>query len=603
MAATLVYLPALHGGFVNWDDPSYVTQNHHIRTSGFAFLRWALVAFHGENWCPATWISHHLDYRLWGLDPFGHHLTSVLLHAANSVLVALLAVRLVELAGATDRNPAGAAGRPAGRYGLLTGAITGILFAVHPIHVESVAWVAERKDVLCAFFYLLTLLVYLGGFGANPTHLEAGDTAAPATASSSRRRLRYAMCLTLFLLAIASKPMAISLPLLLLILDAYPLRRLRLGDPSWRDRTRILVWEKIPFFALSILSGVLTLAAQKAGHAVYSLDEYALSARLSVSVHAVTAYLGKILLPLELVPFYPFPDDPSLTSAQFAIPALLVIAVTVGALLTVRRHPVWLAAWAAYIALLFPTLGIVKVGRQAMADRYAYLPSIVALLLVGLACATLLQQFRSRPLGRIRAAAAATALALGVAALCAKTTVQIRVWADGVSLWTAVCRDNPRDQRIAFAQMNLGDAYFKSSLHGEALDAYQEALRLDPDVAGVFNNIGNAYVGLGNLDQAVTAYEKAIEILFADINAHVNLGNAYDMQDRTSEAQTEYRTALSLDPDNAKAHYNLGIVYDRIGSHVAAIREYREALRLAPGYERAQDRLDRAMEGLPPPRE
>ncbi|MEE9614570.1 MAG: hypothetical protein V3W31_06400, partial [Thermodesulfobacteriota bacterium] len=385
----LVYLPALYNGFVSWDDQLYVYENPNIRSLDAEFFGWLPTAVVSNNWHPLTVLSHAVDYALWGPDPMGHHLTSIVLHTLNVFLVFILAVRLVG-----DALPARA---------LATGAVTALLFGLHPIHVESVVWVSERKDVLCAFFFLLSIIAYLryvrSGRG------EAGKGKATA----------YAASLAFFALALMSKPMAVTLPLVLLILDSYPLRR--------TEGARRAVFEKIPFFALSIFTSVITVWAQRTTEAVAALDAHPLATRLFIAVRAYAFYLYKTLFPLGLAPFYPVPENTSLLSIEFMAALALLVVVTVFCAAYLRRERAFSAVWLYYVATLLPVIGLVQVGLQSAADRYMYLPSLGPFLLVGLGAGVVVESYPKRD----RQAAAFAALLI-MAGLAVGTVRQTGVW-------------------------------------------------------------------------------------------------------------------------------------------------------------------------------
>ncbi len=376
LLAFAVFIPALGAGFVNWDDPAYVYQNPHIRSLD---LHWAFTAVVASNYHPLTLLSHTLDYALFGLDPWGHHLTSIMLHALNSALVYLLSLALLERimprSGAPDSAGKGSGQRPGGlsrnaNTGPSEGAVfaalaAAFIFAAHPLHVESVAWVAERKDVLSAFLFLLSMLAYLG-------YTARRDKALP-----------YALSLIFFVLALLSKPMAVTLPVVLLVLDYYPLKR------DGRGWGRLII-EKIPFFALSILSAVLTLWAQSSGGAVTKMHSYSLGARLIVAVRGYVFYLYKLIYPASLAPYYPLPLSAGAEDPLFLGSLLILIIISALCLylaLRGRRAPA--ALWAYYIVTLAPVIGIVQVGSQAAADRYAYITTIGFFMLAGFVMARL----------------------------------------------------------------------------------------------------------------------------------------------------------------------------------------------------------------------
>src|SRR5512144_2468518 len=316
MVTLFVYLPALRNEFVGvWDDNIYIVENPHIRSLDAAFFHWAFLDFYASNWHPLTWISLAADYALWGPNPLGYHLTNIILHAFNTLAVVLLVIKLLQTAKERQTGP-DLPSFPGERTILLAAGVTGLLFGLHPLHVESVAWAAERKDLLCALFFLLCITSYAKyGESRQPT---AGGRHAETEGGGEARGQKfffnrhYLLAFGFFALALMSKPMAVSLPAILLILDWYPFGRLR----SWRTFWSVSV-EKLPFIALSLASSVVTVLAQSAGESVVSLELVPVSSRILVACRSLIAYLEKMLLPLNLVPFYPYPRDVSLFSFRY----------------------------------------------------------------------------------------------------------------------------------------------------------------------------------------------------------------------------------------------------------------------------------------------
>jgi hypothetical protein len=360
----LVYLTALRNDFVNWDDDIYVYENPYIRSLNPAFFKWAFFNFHASYWSPLTWISHALDYAVWGLNPLGHHLTNNILHAANTFLVVLLVIRLLDAwKGRTIHS--GLSSFVHERTMLIAAGTTGLLFGLHPVHVESVAWVAERKDLLCALFFLLSLIAY--------TKYASGADKEPVNNNKAPRFFNnyYLVTIGFFILALLSKPMAVTLPVVLLALDWYPFNRLR--SPR---AFRLALIEKLPFFALSLLSSMLTVLAANKGGAMELMETVSLSTRVLVGFRSLVAYLGKMLWPLNLVPYYPYPKDASPLSLEYFSAIVLVIGITAACMVMAKKQKLWLSVWGYYVVTLVPVLGIVQVGGQAMADRFTYLPSL-----------------------------------------------------------------------------------------------------------------------------------------------------------------------------------------------------------------------------------
>ena len=476
----IVYLSTLHHEFVEWDDAQYVVENFHIRSIDWTLVKWAFSAFHAGNWHPLTWISHALDYALWGLNPLGHHLTNVILHAVNTFLVVLLIKELLTVAGRTAINT-GRSEFLSERTILVAAGTTGFLFGLHPLHVESVAWVAERKDLLCALFFLLSIIAYTKYVG------RLSCEASPEKSSSWSYRRHYLVALGFFILALLSKPMAVSLPCVLLILDWYPFNRIR-------SRKTLLTAgiEKLPFIALSILSSVLTILAQRAGGAIVSMDSAPLPTRILVGVRSLMVYLGKTVVPLNLSPFYPYPKDASTMSWEYLVAIVLTIGITLLCLVMVKKQKLWLSVWSYYVVTLIPVIGIVQVGRQAMADRYTYLPSLGPFLILGLAVAWASRLANAVPQRRTIIKSMSTVLTLFVfVAMTYLTFHQIGIWKNSIRLWTYVVEQRP--ERIQLAYYFRGLAYENMGQFEQAIEDFDRAIVLDPYFRDAFLNRGTAF--------------------------------------------------------------------------------------------------------------
>jgi tetratricopeptide (TPR) repeat protein len=522
LASFLVYLPALDHDFVRWDDHVYLYENPNLSSIDPEFVAWAIGTFHHGNWHPVTWLSYGLDYGLWSLDPTGYHLTNALLHGLVTLLVVGLVGRLFTLAlGTLDSRV------------LLASGLVGLLFGLHPLHVESVAWVSERKDVLYAFFWLLAIFSYLGY----------------ATSRSPRRRATsYGLTLVFFLLSLASKPMAVTLPAVLLILDHYPLKRL-----TRISLYRVAVHEKWPFYALGLGASVLTILAQRHGQSLVALEALSLGQRLWLAVSAIGFYLGKLLVPVDLAPYYPLPASYSPLSPRFLGSALLILAVSVLALRFARRTPLLIASWTYFLVTLLPILGLVQVGAQAAADRYTYLPMLGPLVLLG-GCAvwSLGRETRWRR-GLAWWMGAATLLAaLGCAILTGK---QIQVWKDSLALWTHGIQKFPESPK---PYLERGYVLEHSGAYEAAIRDYRRSIEVAPRYLPAYNNLGTVYARLGD-------YRKAIEYF----------GNA-----------------ISIDPKQSKPYYNRAQMYRQIGEPEPALEDFRQAARL--GHPKARKLLSQS---------
>jgi tetratricopeptide (TPR) repeat protein len=524
------FWPVLGHDFTNFDDPRYVTENPHVRQGlGLSGLAWAWSATRAANWHPLTWMSHQMDWQFYGSAPMGHHLTSLLLHLANTLLLFLLFDRLT---GKTARS-----------------AFVAAAFAVHPLHVESVAWVAERKDVLSTLFWLLTILAYVHWTRARGTRNYLWVVAALAC-------------------GLAAKPMLVTLPFVLLLLDFWPLGRATV----WT-----LVREKIPLFALAAASSVVTFLVQSFGRTVASVDLYPLGARISNAVVSYVAYLWMTVWPRDLAVYYPHPGG-SLELWKVAGAAVVLVALTVSALLLRKSRPYVLVGWLWYLGTLVPVIGLVQVGAQGMADRYSYVPLIGIFVIVAWAVPDLLGAERPT------SSPSPWVLAPGVVVVLfmfAGTRAQVATWKNSETLFRhalAVTENN------FMAHNNLGTELSRQGRVPEAVEQLEEALRIRPGFAEVHVNLGTARKSQGLLDQARGHFSEAIRLDRRSFEAHYNLGVVSSAQGRTEEAIALYRRAIEIDPDRPRAHSNLANALGRIGKLDEAEAHYRIAIRLRPDY-------------------
>lgn len=527
----LVYVPALSNGFVTWDDPEVLLENLHVRRLDAESLGWMWSTFHTGNWIPLTWLSHALVYRLARLDPWAHHAANVALHALNTSLVYLLARALFDRA--QERKLPG----PDLRQAPWAAAIGALAFGVHPLHVESVAWVAERKDVLYAPFFLLAMLVAVG------------------------RRWPAGTIPLLFLLALLAKPMAVTLPVALLVLDAWPLGRL---PSEWRRA----VLEKLPLFAVALASAAVTVAAQSAGGAVAAADQVPLAFRVMNAFHSVAFYLWKMVVPLGLLPFYPIGTTASgAFRASHVAAALAVLGLSAAIAWRARPGigPV-AAAWAFYLATLAPVLGLVQVGNQLAADRYTYVPSLGPFLVA----AALLSASRA---GRIVAV-------VWLAVLVPATLRQIGTWKDPVTLWERVVSARPGISSVAHT--NLGNAYHGAGRNLEAVAEFRKAIAIGPDHAFIENGLGTALLDLGQVDAALAALGKATALEPSYAVAHRNLWFAWQARGDPQRARAAAEAAVHWDPGYADAWSSLGVSQGTAGELDAAERSFLRALALDP---------------------
>jgi hypothetical protein len=500
LATFLVYLPTLRNGFVWWDDNDYIFENPHIRSFDVPFLKWAFFNFYAANWHPLTWLSHATDYAIWGLNPLGHHLMNVILHALNTFLVVITIIKLVESSKKTATTHGQSASYLSNRSILITAGITGLLFGLHPLHVESVAWVSERKDLLCAMFFLLSIMAYTKYVSA------VRDKVVRHNSASQFSDKRYLLTIGFFALALLSKPMAISLPFVLLILDWYPFRRMQ----SLKTFHKVFV-EKLPFFVLSIFSSVITVLAQKSSGAVASIREVGLSMRLLVAAKSIVVYLWKIILPFSLIPFYPYQKNISILSPQYFSALVIVICITATCIIVAKKDKLWLSVWAYYIVTLFPVLGIVQVGEQSMADRYTYLTSLAPFLLIGLLVTRVSRKPDSmRKWSRTFKFLGILAVIFALVAMSYLTSEQIGIWRDSITLWTYVIEKEPG--KVPRAYKIRGTAFYDNGQFDKAIKDYTEAIALDKKDSKMFINRGLAYLKVGQVDLAMHDFAKACEL-------------------------------------------------------------------------------------------
>jgi tetratricopeptide (TPR) repeat protein len=524
-----LYYPALQNGFVNYDDPNYVTSNREVQQGLTSrSVAWALTSTAEANWHPLTWLSHQLDVQLFGLRPAGHHAQSVLWHALN---VSLLFLLLAKASGFVGRSAAVAA-----------------LFAVHPLNVESVAWVAERKTVLCTFFFLVALAAY-GWYVKKP------------------RTTRYLLVALLFALGLMAKPMVITLPFALLLVDFWPLQRFP-ETPLSR-----LVIEKIPLLALSAASAALTVYAQRAGGAVGSTELLPLAMRVKNAIYSYLTYVEKAVWPSRLAVFYPHPEA---SLALWKVLGAAVILITITAVFWhLRERRYLLVSWLWFLGTLAPVIGIVQVGRQAWADRYAYFPLwglfVIAVWLLSEA-ATRIKLSRAAQF----AIASAVLLGYGVAA-----HIQIGYWRDSYSLFAhavQVTSANP------IAEGNLGSALMETR-PDLAASHLERAIQLMPALSTAHYNLGTLLHRQNDLDRALQEYQLALKYASDEHEAaetHNNLGVLFHQLGRRDEAAAEFTAAIALNPYEPNSFIGRGLIEHEEGKLDAALQDFTRAAQIAP---------------------
>jgi len=575
-----VFFPAVENNFVNFDDPLYVTKNVYVLPGlSWAGTVWAFSSTVAGNWQPLTFLSHMLDCQWYGLKPWGHHLTSVLIHAVNAVLVFVVLRRMT---GAVWRSWFVAA-----------------LFGLHPLHVESVAWVAERKDVLSSMFWLLTMWAYVRFVEASPAQQRAG-------------RFFYLLTLLFFGLGLMAKSMLVTLPCVLLLLDYWPLKRLD-GKNVW-----LRIGEKIPLFLLSVMASIVTFFTQKGAESVIKLTALPFSARVENALVSYGEYLVKMFYPADLCAYYPHPGIWPLAKVVFAVALFATISIFAVALR--RQQPYLLVGWLWFVGTLVPVIGLVQVGEQAMADRYTYIPLIGMFIFLTWGAHALTRRCPNQRL-------ILTIIALAIIGSCAFLTFQqIRWWKNGEILCRriiAVTENNyfahdtlaselnaegRNDEAIEQMQealklkpnipelhYHLGLVFEDKGQLDQAIRHFQEAVELNPNYLAARNDLGMAFVRQGLTDDAIQQFRQAIQIDTGVASIHYNLGNAFAKVGRLDEAAGEFQEVLRLQPEDADAHNNLGVVLFQKKQTAEAIQHFQTALKLRPDYANARANLDNAL--------
>jgi len=549
LLTVVVYLPLRHAGIVVFDDPIYVGDPHVRDGLTWAGVKWAFTTWHASNWHPLTWLSHMLDVSLFGPDAGKEHLVNVLFHAVNAVLLLLLLVRLTEKMWAA--------------------AFVAALFAVHPLHVESVAWLSERKDVLSTFFGLLALLSYCG-------YAESSQVQNP------KSKVWYAGTLGLFALSLMAKPMLVTLPFVLLLLDVWPLGRIKIfgidaanHPPSTRKPQHVkrsiapLLVEKLPFLALTVASCVVTFLAQR-GEAVVSLEQRPFGLRMTNAIVSYAEYLGKMVWPAKLAIIYPLPNQ--IPAAQIAIAVAVLLVISLLAWCARKNAPYILIGWLWFLGTLVPVIGLVQVGGQALADRYTYVPLIGIFIAIAYGTEALAERFRMATFVNL--------MRLLILLLCCRVTeYQLQFWQDSEKLFThaiAVTKDN------AIAHINLGVALEQENRQPEALAEYRKAIEIEPNRFQARNNVANLLASMGLRDEAYREYQEALRLNPDASVAHINFATLLSEMGRFDEAMSEYSKATQLDPADSRSYYLMGKACLRHGLSAEAVKHFREALQREP---------------------
>lgn len=540
LAILALYWPLTHYGFVNFDDDEYVTANPHVLHGiTFSAVKWAFTTGHASNWHPVTWLSHMLDCQLFGASNAGAmHLVNIVFHAANSVLLFLVFRRAT---GSEWRSLSVAA-----------------LFAFHPLHVESVAWIAERKDVLSTFFWLLAMGCYV-------------------RYARTKRSLNYWASFLLFTLGLMAKPMLVTFAAVLLLLDFWPLKRLS------RQALTALLIEKLPFLTVALVSSVVTLLVQKKV-AIVMLDQLSLPLRVANAITSYIGYLGKTFWPTKLVFFYPHPlTHPSY---EVILSGLALVVMTAGAWLLRHRGPYLLFGWLWYLGTLVPVIGLVQVGSQEMADRYTYVPLIGIFVSLVWCVSDSLARLKSR---RVATASLTT---VAIVACAVVTSQQIPFWKDSVTLFSHALALTSKN---LVANINIGAAYMQRGDNALALQHYLAALQIKPDNAKAQYNLGVALASLGRTDEAVKHYRIALRIDPSYAKSLKALGDTLLERGKVSEAVLHYKSLLQVDPANTAVHLILGNTLFAAGDTDGGIEHLRAVTKIEPDNFEAQLNLASAL--------
>jgi tetratricopeptide (TPR) repeat protein len=556
LATVVAYEQLYNNDFVDYDDDMYVTENPHVK-SGITgeSIWWAFTTGHAYNWHPLTWLSHMLDWQLFGNRPGWHHLTNLLLHIINALLLFSVLKRMT---GA-----------------LWASGFVAAAFSLHPLHVESVAWIAERKDVLSTSFWLLTMAAYVWyvrrpGLG------------------------RYLLTVLCFALGLMAKPMLVTLPFVLLLLDYWPLGRLQFeratkdAEPHGRKSANIgsqwqafrrLVWEKVPLIALAAISSIVTFCVQRSGGTVVQTGTLSLEVRIANALVSYLRYMKKMIYPNRLAVFYPYH---SLSLLLAIVCFVILVMVTVGVIYLGRRRAYLPVGWFWYVGTLVPVIGIVQVGSQSMADRYTYVPLIGLFIIIAWGASDILARWRYQKI------VLGICSAVVLTGLLISTRSQVRHWQNSFTLFEhtlAVTEDN------SITHNHYGAFLLEQGRFEKALAQFDEALRISPGFHEARKNKGSALLDMDKFDEAIATFNELLRAAPDWPNAHYWLGVAYGRKGTYKQAIKPFKEALRLKPDWPEAYNDLALVYLLLGNYELAIENYKQALRLRPDYPQAINNL------------
>jgi len=542
LAAFIAYVQVGLNDFINFDDNVYVTENYHVKNGLTAdAIRWAFTSSYASNWHPLTWISHMTDCQLFGLNPLWHHLTNLFFHIANTLLLFWVFKRMTRQ--------------------VWLSAFVAAAFAVHPLHVESVAWIAERKDVLSGFFWLLTLAAYV-------RYVERPGLS------------KYLLVLLFFGMGLLAKPMLVTLPFVLFLMDYWPLRRF---SPR-KSQTWHLIREKIPLFVLAAASCAVTYIVQQKTGAMEFGRDIPLISRMVNALVVYILYIAKTIYPCPLSVFYPYSTEIPLWEPLLCLVLLICFSLIIVRM--TRRAPYLTVGWLWYLGTLVPVIGLVQIGRQAMADRYMYLPSIGLFVMAAWGGLELFNKWQLRK--TIQAAIAVIVLLI----MLMLTQKQVNYWQNDLTLFGHALDVTENNYTM---QTNYGNALQERGRLHEAVEHFKEALRINPNDYRAYNNLGLAYLDLGKIDEGIEQFDKILNLDPNFAPAHYNLAVELAKLRKYNEAITQYLYALSLNPDWPDIHNNLAAIYYEQGKRELAVQECLEAVRLDTNFLAARLNLARTL--------
>ena len=552
------FVPALRNGFVDWDDYEMLVQNPHYRGVAWPQLRWMFSTFYMGHFQPLSWLSLSLDYLIWDNNPSGYHLTNLILHILGALTFFLVAKILI--AQALQLN----AEEQSGSLNIAAG-LASLLFAIHPLRVESVAWATERRDVLSGFFFFLTLYCYLR------------SSQISKNLSSSTW---FALSLIAYLLSLMAKATAITLPVILLLLDFYPLRRLSDECKSWlKPEPRKVFKEKVPFIILALIFAALAILAQHSAGALRPAQQYFFSYRLGQAAYGIIFYLWKSILPFGLSPLYELPYDFAEWTPLFVLCGSLAAAITIGLFLLRNRWPSGLACWIYYVVMLAPVLGFAQSGPQLVADRYSYLACTSWAILIGGGYYKAHQFARTRSQGMRLVWAMSAIILLGLVTLGTLAWQQTLVWRNSRTLWRQVIAVGPPS---SVAHYNLGRGFEDENQLEIARDYYRRAVEINPANPDAHYNLARLLAKQGDPVEAIRHYRVALQIRPNDADSHNNLGLLLAQRGDLQSASIEFGDAIRIDPTYSKAYFNLGRLSAQQGKLDSAVHSYQQALGLTP---------------------